>query len=108
MKNKKNISIILFVIMCITFIVGCVMLYKTHDKITNYKNSDFSVLNENAYVGGDAYNYIINGTYATTFSIIGMGCFIISIISFIGGCCFMNSMSICDGNGKTDRLPNLD
>lgn len=33
-----------------------------------YKNSDSTYIeNENAYVGGDAYNYIINGTYFSGF-----------------------------------------
>ncbi len=45
-------------------------LWKGIDKMTNYYNSDYSVLNKNAYVGGDAYNYIINGNYATAFFVL--------------------------------------
>lgn len=37
-----------------------------------YRNSEsFSSRNVNAYVGGDAYNYIINGTYFVGFVTMG-------------------------------------
>ncbi len=52
---------------------GCsfITLYKGIDKMTNYYNSEkYPSLNVNAYVGGDAYNYIINGTYATAFFVL--------------------------------------
>lgn len=29
-------------------------------------------LNKNAYVGADAYNYIINGTYTTSYFVLGL------------------------------------
>ena len=46
-------------------------LYRGIDKMTNYYNSEnYPSLNENAYVGGDAYNYIINGNYATAFFVL--------------------------------------
>ena len=43
-------------------------LYKGIDKMTNYYNGDYKQIN--AYVGGDAYNYIINGNYATAFFVL--------------------------------------
>ncbi|WP_109064388.1 hypothetical protein [Aggregatibacter kilianii] len=54
-------------------------------KIFNYKNygDNLSSLNVNAYVGGDAYNYIINGTYATTYCVIGV------VSAIIGSTCFI-------------------
>ena len=43
---------------------SAIAFYFGYDKLTNYYNSEnFPRLNRNAYVGGDAYNYIINGTY---------------------------------------------
>ena len=50
--------------------LGCSFytLYQGIDKMTNYHNSDYRQVN--AYVGGDAYNYIINGTYATAFFVL--------------------------------------
>ena len=53
--------------------LGCSFytLYQGIDKMTNYYNSEnYPSLNVNAYVGGDAYNYIINGTYATSFFVL--------------------------------------
>lgn len=53
--------------------LGCSFftLYKGIDKMTNYYNSEnYPDLNKNAYVGGDAYNYIINGNYATAFFVL--------------------------------------
>lgn len=50
---------------------GFFTLYKGIDKMTNYYNSEYvTSLNKNAYVGGDAYNYIINGNYATAFFVL--------------------------------------
>ncbi len=50
--------------------LGCSFwtLYKGIDKMTNYHNSDY--VQENAYVGGDAYNYIINSNYTTAFFVL--------------------------------------
>ena len=36
----------------------------------NFYNSEYSSRLVNAYVGGDAYNYIINGTYAIAFFVL--------------------------------------
>lgn len=51
-------------------------------KMFIYENSDYDCIN--AYVGGDAYNYIINSNYATAyfvlatlFMILGIGMLII-------------------------------
>lgn len=54
-------------------------------KIFKYKNfgENLSSLNVNAYVGGDAYNYIINGTYSTTYCVIG------AVFAIIGSTCFI-------------------
>jgi hypothetical protein len=58
----------------VLYLLAAVMFYKGYDKMTNYYNSEnYPILNENAYVGGDAYNYIINGTYATGFFVLGSG-----------------------------------
>ena len=55
----------------VSLLCGCFTLYKGIDKMTNYYNSEYAPsLNVNAYVGGDAYNYIINGTYATAFFVL--------------------------------------
>ena len=67
------------------FLISGYFLFQTYDTITNYKNLGLSSVN--AYVGGDAYNYIINGTYSTTYAVIalifvvcGFGCLILRAI----------------------------
>ena len=56
------------------YILAVIMLGKGIDKMTNYTNSEYSwSTNHNAYVGGDAYNYIINGNYATGFFTLATG-----------------------------------
>ena len=46
-------------------------LYMGLDKMFRYDSGDAYPHNYvNAYVGGDAYNYIINGTYATAFFVL--------------------------------------
>jgi len=55
--------------------------YQAYDKYSNYENSErSSVEKQNAYVGGDAYNYIINGTYFTGFSVLGIGSLMLGIL----------------------------
>lgn len=80
MKTKQIIFIVLAVL---SFIVAAVFVNKGMDKINNYYNSeDFSILNENAYVGGDAYNYIINANYATGYYVLAL-IFVVAGFSFI-------------------------
>lgn len=70
MKNNKKGSIWTS-LSGASLICGCFTLYKGIDKMTNYRNSEYlTSKNVNAYVGGDAYNYIINGNYATAFFVL--------------------------------------
>ena len=66
----------------IIFIISSVIAFsfcskyadQSFDKYTRYYQSDsFPSLNKNVYVGGDAYNYIINGTYFTALAIYAVG-----------------------------------
>ena len=65
----------------ISFFVSLIFLYMGFDKIYSYDNGElYPYTYHNAYVGGDAYNYIINGNYATaffvltlTFAMLGIG-----------------------------------
>lgn len=87
---NKSISH-LYVFGIIFFIAFAVMCYKGYDKMANYDNSDYSY--ENAYVGGDAYNYIINGTHATAFFVLAIGFLISGILCFICAC-IINNLSL--------------
>lgn len=59
--------------------------YQAYDKKNNYFNSDVTFLNENAYVGGDAYNYIINAEYFAGYASLAGACAITAVISFSCG-----------------------
>ncbi len=63
--------IVLNIIMIMCFLTSIAMLSKGQDKVNNYYNSSYS--SENAYVGGDAYNYIINANYATGYYVLSTG-----------------------------------
>lgn len=65
----------------LSFIASSVMLYLGFDKMFVYNNGEYYPHEyHNVYVGGDAYNYIINGNYstgffvlATMFAVVGIG-----------------------------------
>ena len=55
----------------ISFFVSLIFLYMGFDKIYSYDNGElYPYTYHNAYVGGDAYNYIINGNYATAYFVL--------------------------------------
>lgn len=57
-----------------------------YDVKNNYYNSEaFPSLNENAYVGGDAYNFIINGTYFAGYMAIGGAKLVGAVICAVSG-----------------------
>ena len=68
LRRMKNILIIASII---CFILSGVFFSRCYNVKNEYYNSEnFPILNKNAYVGGDAYNYIINGTYFTGYAVI--------------------------------------
>lgn len=74
MQDWKKICLVIAVIF---LILSSICLWQGFDKIMNYKNSDtYTYNNVNAYVGGDAYNYIINAGYFAGFVSLG-GCLLI-------------------------------
>ena len=55
----------------IAFIISAIALSLGLDKMFNYNSGEYYPYEyHNAYVGGDAYNYIINGNYATGFFVL--------------------------------------
>ena len=79
--RRKSTACFLVIIMIVCFIFAGIYAGKGNDKMHHYYNSEYSSLNKNAYVGGDAYNYIINGNYATGFFVLSMGFLIAAVIS---------------------------
>lgn len=80
MKNKNLLQLTLKIVSVILIVGSIIFAYIGFDKINNYDNSEYSSTTTNAYVGGDAYNYIINGTYFTGYMIASGSCFIGGII----------------------------
>ncbi|YAR63965.1 hypothetical protein ACUIAK_18685 [Bacillus cytotoxicus] len=67
----------------IFYILSAVLLNMGIDRIEGYyMASEYSDLNKHAYVGGDAYNYIINSNLLTAY-------FVLSATFFIGGTLFI-------------------
>lgn len=71
--------IALLALLC--FCISGIFFSKGYNVKNEYYNSEeYPILNENAYVGGDAYNYIINGTYFTGYSVIASAALICGVM----------------------------
>lgn len=68
-NDSSNIFVVLSYIGAIIFI--CIGFYK----MLSYNNGEYGDV-VNAYVGGDAYNYIINANYAVSYFILALMCVI--------------------------------
>lgn len=80
---QKNTRLSIWnILSLVSLACGCFTLYKGIDRLTNYYNSDYSSFAVNAWVGGDAYNYIINGTHATAFFVL-TAMFVLSAIGLV-------------------------
>lgn len=103
---KKTIGIILIIVAIILFCAGGIQIKAGFDKKDNYYNSEISYsLNKNAYVGGDAYNYIINGNYFTGYLVFGSALLIMGMMGTISGLSFILSENKDILTGK-DSEPN--
>ncbi|MDF2649547.1 MAG: hypothetical protein K0Q73_5352 [Paenibacillus sp.] len=74
---------ICFVAAAIFVALGGWSLYEGFDKkLHYYSNEKFPELNQNVYVGGDAYNYIINSNYFTAFGLLGCAAILCATMLF--------------------------
>lgn len=88
--QKTSLKKIIFIFSIICLILGIICIVMGFDKMLNYQNSDTYVSrNKNVYVGGDAYNYIINANYFSGYVSLG-GCLIISSTILITTCIKMH------------------
>jgi hypothetical protein len=79
------------VLSVISFFIAVVMMATGYDKIYNYDSGDsYPYETHNAYVGGDAYNFIINAGYANgyftqalIFVVSGFGFLVVGYLSRI-------------------------
>lgn len=80
--NKTVDRVILLFVSLLFFVLCAVFMYLGYYKANVYVGTDFS-LTVNAYVGGDAYNYIINANYATGYYVLGSACLICGVLCCI-------------------------
>ena len=72
MLKRKSFAVLFWILSAALILLSCVIFAKGFDVKDNYYSSEnYPSLNMNAYVGGNAYNYIINGTYFAGYSAIG-------------------------------------
>lgn len=66
----------------LAIVVSIFFFYQAYDKYANYYQSSLGLSSRdiNVYVGGDAYNYIINGNYFTGFSVLGVGSLLLGML----------------------------
>lgn len=84
-KTQEDNPTNLIVPIVISAIIGLLFWIRGFYFYLAYESGDYGD-SVNAYVGGDAYNYIINGTYFTAFAVIG-GVFILgSFILYAAQC----------------------
>ena len=89
-------------ISCGSFGISLIFICIGFDKLLRYKNGDvYPYELHNAYVGGDAYNYIINGNYATGFFVLS-GSFLITGTLFCGFYRFSGQFP-CAETGNADQ-----
>lgn len=76
--ERKNIVKICMISSIILVVLAMICIGMGFNKMLNYKNSDtYQYKSVNAYVGGDAYNYMINASYFTGYVSLG-GCLLIA------------------------------
>jgi len=90
----------MFVAICF-YAASAMSLLTGFDKMYVYHNSDYAF--DNAYVGGDAYNYIINAGYATAYFVLAMG-FLITGTIFLY--MYMKLNHTNDNNHMQGRIEN--
>lgn len=100
-------------ILCL--IIGIIFIGVAFEKKINYSNGEsYPYETANAYVGGDAYNYIINANYFTGYMV--LGCTLEIIATMLMGmaiyldkqneCNKSNEVVVTNLNADDNDLPN--
>ena len=87
------LKIILLIIAIILIVNGVKFIGDGFDVKENYykSSSEISLSNKHVYVGGDAYNYIINANYFTGYIVLGSSLCICGAISIATSLLLKNS-----------------
>ena len=90
-RLKKGIIIgrVFIIVAIVLIILGSIFVYKGFDKKNNYYKSDYFGIN--TYVGGDAYNSIINGNYFTGYMTLGGNMYICATLLMCFGMFYIKS-----------------
>ncbi len=100
MKSIKDACTTLYVI---CYLICAVFFGMGFYKMFAYNNPEtvrYSDQPVNAYVGGDAYNYIINANYATAYFVLAIFCAVIGLTFVL--CCFYYTNEIKREVSKAD------
>lgn len=95
------------------FIMSLIFIFIGFYKVRVYENSEYGP-SKNAYVGGDAYNYIINGTYFAGYCALGGAFFVSGVLTALFSFRYANensatSIKIPDSshNDENNDVPTL-
>lgn len=103
-KRLSVISIVLFSLSLVAFIMGLWAIGTGFNKKDSYYNSEYSYrASVNAYVGGDAYNYIINGTYFAGYCSLGGALFVVATIAGVSGVTWLENVETETGKEKHEN-----
>lgn len=83
--KRENLKNVFLGVSAVFLFLSIYCMYEGVDKKENYYNSEYSSHTVNAYVGGDAYNYIINAGYFAGYFALAGGSLASSTILFCAG-----------------------
>lgn len=82
----------------ISYICSAIFIGLGFHKMFVYENPEYSFMGDpvNVYVGGDAYNYIINANYATAYFALAIFCAVVGMTFIV--------WSLIVSNNKDDKI----
>lgn len=81
---EKKLKLISLIVSGVFTVAAVVFVSLGFYKMFVYENPDRLFADtKNAYVGGDAYNYIINANYATGYFVLALICIVIVVSALI-------------------------
>lgn len=95
----------------VCYAISLFFVGKGFHKMYAYENPDSVLLTSiNAYVGGDAYNYIINANYATAFFTLATFCALVGMTFIISALLYHErainkTVQTKNNNGKSEQIP---
>lgn len=78
----NKIKILLSNLTLFMLVLCAFFVYRAFNVKYIYDNGDYSKTSKNVYVGGDAYNYIINANYFTGYCVGAGSCMIVASILY--------------------------